>query len=120
MLLRDIREYDRIYLAMGPTDLRKSVDGLAHIVRQEFKMDPFGNNLYIFCNKSRNRLKCLCWDKNGFWIGYKRLDGAGAKFVWPNSHEGARNVSVAQLRSLLNGLSVDPPRGFGEITARDF
>ena len=44
----------------------------------------------------------------------------GARFVWPNSTEAARDINIAQLEMLLNGLSVDPPRGFGEITARDF
>ena len=121
MLLKDIREYSGIYIACGITvDFRKSIDGLAHIVRQELQMDPFGNYLFLFCNRNRTRLKCLTWDKNGFWLGYRRLDGVGAKFVWPNNPEAARNVSVAQLEKLLSGLSVDPPRGFGEISARDF
>ena len=44
----------------------------------------------------------------------------GAKFVWPNNTEAVRDISVDQLEKLLNGLSVDPPRGFGEIAARDF
>jgi transposase len=83
-------------------------------------MDPFGNYLFLFCNRSRNRMKALTWDKNGFYLFYKRLDGMGAKFVWPNSEAAVRDVSVTQLELLLNGMSVDPPRGFGEITARDF
>jgi transposase len=120
MLMKDIREYSGIFLAIGSTDLRKAVDGLAHVIKQDFQMDPFGNYLFLFCNKSRNRLKGICWDKNGFWLCYKRLDGMGAKFVWPNSADAVRNVSVAQLEMLLGGMSVDPPRGFGEITARDF
>ena len=120
MLLKDIREYSGILLACGATDLRKAVDGLAHIVKQDYQMDPFGNYIFLFCNKSRNRLKCICWDKNGFWLGYKRLDGAGAKFVWPNNPEAVRDVSVTQLEKLLSGMSVDPPRGFGEVEARDF
>jgi transposase len=120
MLLKDIREYSVIYLATGATDLRKSVDGLAHIVKQDFEMDPFGNYLFLFCNKNRNRLKGLCWDKNGFCLCYKRLDGMGAKFMWPDKVCAVRDISVAQLKLLLGGLSVDPPRGFGEVAARDF
>jgi transposase len=120
MLLKDIRSYSGIFLAIGATDLRKAVDGLANIVKQDFKMDPFGNYLFLFCNKSRNRMKGLAWDKNGFCIYYKRLDGMGARFKWPNSADALRDISVKQLEMLLNGLSVDPPRGFGNITARDF
>jgi len=120
MLLKDIHEYSGIFLACGATDLRKSVCGLSHIVKQDFQMDPFGNSLFLFCNKNRNRMKCLCWDKNGFLLCYKRLDGIGAKFAWPSNPEAVRDISVAQLELLLNGLSVDPPRGFGEVSARDF
>ena len=120
MLIKDIREYSGIFLAVGATDLRKAVDGLAHVIEQDFRMDPFGNYLFLFCNKSRNRLKGICWDKNGFWLCYKRLDGTGAKFVWPNNAEAVRDISVSQLELLLSGMSIDPPRGFGEITARDF
>jgi transposase len=120
MLLKNINEYSGIYLACGATDLRRAVDGLAHMVKQDFQMDPFGNYLFLFCNKSRNRMKGLCWDHNGFCLFYKRLDGMGAKFVWPDRPDAVRNISVAQLKSLLDGLSVDPPRGFGEVAARDF
>jgi transposase len=120
MLLKDIRDYNGIYLATGSTDLRRAVDGLSQIVKRDFQMDPFGNYIFLFCNKSRNRLKALSWDKNGFCLFYKRLDGMGAKFVWPKDSELVRSVSVSQLGKIFDGLSVDPPRGFGEITARDF
>jgi len=120
MLLKEIGAYKSIYLAMGPTDLRKSVDGLAHIVRQDFAADPFGNYLFLFCNRSRNRIKGLTWDTNGFCLYYKRLDGEGARFVWPMTEKAARGITVEQLERLMGGMSVDPPRGFGEVTARDF
>jgi len=120
MLLKDIEEYSGIFLACGATDLRKSVDGLAHIVKRDFEMDPFGNALFLFCNKGRNRLKGLTWDKNGFWLCYKRLDGMGAHFQWPNNTESAKRIKVEQLKLLLAGMSVSPPKGFGEIKARDF
>jgi transposase len=119
-MLKDILDYDGIYLACGATDLRRSVDGLAIIVKQEFKMDPFGNYLFLFCNRSRNRLKALSWDRNGFVLYYKRLDGAGARFKWPNEPIEVRNITVKQLRLLMEGMSIDPPRGFGDITARAF
>ena len=120
MLLKNIGDYSAIYIACGATDMRKSVDGLANIVRYDFELDPFGNYIFLFCNKSRNRLKALSWDRNGFCIYYKRLDGDGARFKWPNSPGAARDISVPQLRLLLDGFSVDPPKGFGDISARDF
>jgi transposase len=74
----------------------------------------------LFCNKGCNRLKGLCWDKNGFILCYKHLNGAGARFQWPKNEESVRDISSTQLRLLLDGLSIDPPKGFGNITARDF
>jgi transposase len=120
MILKDIRDYSGIYLAIEPVDFRKAIDGLAHVVQQELKLDPFGNHLFLFCNKQRNKLKCLTWDQNGFWLGYRRLDGAGAKFVWPRTAVAAQSIDEGQLRRLLSGMMIEPPRGFGEIFARDF
>jgi len=119
-MLKAITDYDGIYLAYGATDLRKSVDGLALLVKQEFKLDPFGNYLFLFCNCNRNWLKALTWDKNRFVLYYKRLDGAGARFQWPKPPSEARNITVRQLRLLMEGLSIDPPKGFEGITAREF
>jgi transposase len=120
MIVKNIRDYSGIYIAIEPVDFRKAVDGLAYVVQQDLKMDPFGNYLFLFCNFRRNKLKCITWDKNGFWMGYKRLDGAGAKFIWPRTAAAARSIDERQLRRLLTGVSIDPPRGFGEIHARDF
>jgi len=55
MILKDIHEYDGIYLAIEPVDFRKAIDGLAHVVQQGLKMDPFENYLFLFCNYRRNK-----------------------------------------------------------------
>jgi transposase len=119
-MLKDIRSYEGIYLALGATDLRKAVNGLAVMIETDFHMDPFENAIYLFCNRSRNRLKALTWDKNGFVLYYKRLDGEGARLKWPKEPGDVRHISVEQLRLLLSGMSIDPPKGFDEVTARAF
>jgi transposase len=119
-MLKEISSYDGIYLACGYTDLRRSVDGLTIIIKQQFKMDPFGNYLFMFCNKSRNRLKAISWDRNGFVLYYKRLDGEGARFKWPKDPVDIRNITIRQLKLLMEGMSIDPPKGFGDVKARDF
>ncbi|PRT36921.1 IS66 family insertion sequence element accessory protein TnpB [Bacillus wiedmannii] len=65
---------EKVYLAQGATDLRKSIDGLAAIVNEEFELDPFSPCLFVFCNRSRNKLKILVWEHNGFWLHYHRLE----------------------------------------------
>jgi len=57
---------DRVYLARGSTDLRKSIDGLAILVKEGFDLDPFSPSLFVFCNRGRDKLKILYWDHNGF------------------------------------------------------
>ncbi|PEI84660.1 IS66 family insertion sequence element accessory protein TnpB [Bacillus toyonensis] len=62
---------EKVYLAQGATDLRKSIDGLAAIVNEEFELDPFSPCLFVFCNRSRDKLKILVWEHNGFWLHYR-------------------------------------------------
>lgn len=70
-----------VHLACGATDLRKSVDGLAVLVREGFHLDPFSTGLFVFCNRQRNKLKILKWDHNGFWLYYRGLERG--RFQWP-------------------------------------
>lgn len=70
-----------IYIAYGATDLRKGIDGYANIVQSQFQLSPFSNCLYLFCNRQHNKLKCLYWDGNGFWLLYKRLEEGTFKWL---------------------------------------
>ena len=119
-MLRSMDSYDAIYVACGATDLRKNVDGLSTLVKQTFELDPFGNSIFLFCNSMKNRMKALVWDRNGFIMLYKRLDGAGARFHWPQDPVQVRNITPRQLNQLMCGFSIDPPKGFSEVMARDF
>jgi transposase len=109
---------DRVYLACGPTDLRKSIDGLAALVRQGFDLDPFSSSLFVFCNRQRDKIKILRWDRNGFWLYYRRLERG--KFQWPQRTGDATPVVVdyRQLRWLLDGLALRQPKAHPEVKAR--
>jgi len=63
-----------IYLHRSPVDFRKAVNGLCELVQDELEMNPFDENLYVFCNRKRDRLKILHWDRTGFVLWYKRLE----------------------------------------------
>ena len=69
----NILNLDQVYLACCPTDLRKSIDGLATLVKIRFKLDPFSNCLFVFCNRNRNKIKILEWEFSGFWLHYKTI-----------------------------------------------
>ena len=96
---------DQVFLAIGSTDLRKNIDGLSIIVQEKFKLDPFSRNLYVFCNRKRDKLKILEWSSTGFWLHYLRLEKD--KFNWPNdSHSTHIAVSEQSLRWLIDGLTI--------------
>ena len=87
----------KVYLACGHTDLRKSIDGLAVLVKEGFALDPFSNSLFVFCNRKRDKIKILQWQHNGFWLYYPRLEEG--KFQWP---DGKRTEMVTISRRELN------------------
>ena len=97
---------DKVYLAVGTTDLRKSIDGLSIIVLESFKLDPFSKNLFVFCNRKRDKIKILEWDHNGFWLHYKRLEKD--TFKWPDNY-ASKSIEVdhRQFRWLLDGSSIN-------------
>jgi transposase len=104
----DISKAEKIYIACGYTDMRKSIDGLAAITQQNFNLNPFQNSLFLFCGRKRDRMKALYWEGDGFVLLYKRLENG--RFQWPMNAEAVRAISSQELRWLLEGLSIDQPK----------
>ena len=93
----------QIFLISGATDMRKSFDGLAGIARELLGATPASRELFLFCNRRKNRLKILVYDESGVWLLAKRLDKG--TFAWPASN-GSSTVEYCQeqLALLLGGL----------------
>jgi transposase len=91
----------KIYLACGPTDMRKAINGLAAIVEMGFGLNMFdGDIIFAFCNKARDILKILEWDGNGFLLHLKRLEKG--RFKWPSKGKGKTIcLSGEELEQLL-------------------
>lgn len=104
-MLGDISIAQSIYIACGYTDMRKSIDGLAAVVQEQFNLDPFTPTLYLFCGKHSDRLKALLWEGDGFVLLYKRLENG--KFRWPRSKEEVKTITWQQFRWLMEGLEVE-------------
>ena len=116
-MLSDATSEQKVYLASGFTDMRKSIDGLAVLVKEVFHLDPFSPCLFVFCNRQRDKLKILQWDHAGFWLHYRRLERG--RFQWPDaSHNGPVCVSRRQLRWLLDGLSITQRQAHPKVTVR--
>ena len=106
----------KVYLATGSTDMRKSIDGLAAIVQECFKLNPFSSNLFVFCNKNRNKLKILQWQHNGFWLHYRRLEKG--IFQWPKEGNNSPLIlSNRELQWLLDGLSLNQKQAHKKVAA---
>lgn len=95
----------KIFIACGKTDMKKSIDGLAAIVSQNFKLNPFENTLFLFCGGKRDRMKALLWDGDGFLLLYKRLENGA--FQWSRTTEDVREITPQQYRWLIEGLTID-------------
>lgn len=113
----DFTSEQKVYLATGITDMRKSIDGLCVLVQAVFSLDLFSPCLFVFCNRQRNKVKILEWDTAGFWLHYRRLERG--HFEWPQKiDETTMMVSRRELNWLLDGLSLTQRKAHSKVTAR--
>lgn len=85
--------------------MRKSIDGLAAVVQQQFHLDPFSSSLFLFCGKHRNKMKALFWEGDGFILLYKRLENGS--FRWPRDETELKPITWQQFRWLMEGLQIE-------------
>ena len=107
-----------IRLVTGYTDMRKSINGLMAIIRDDFKMDPYANALYLFCGRKADRLKALYFDQTGFVLLYKVLDSG--RFQWPRNASEVRTLTWQEYRWLLEGLSVSQAKAIKKAKKKEF
>ena len=94
----------RIWLCSEATDLRRSFDRLAEMVRQHLKDDPLSGHVFVFRNKRSDRVKLLYWDEDGFVIVYKRLEAGTFRF--PAAQGAGVEIRAADLQMLLDGVDL--------------
>jgi len=94
--------------------MRKSIDGLAAICSYVLKQNPMSQHLFVFCSKDQTRIKVLYWDRNGFWLFYKRLEKG--RFRWPVGG-AALSISRRQLGWLLEGLTIEQKQAHRPVLA---
>lgn len=103
-----VPENVRIYLAAGPTDMRKSFDTLAALTRDVIGEDRRSGHLVMFCNRNGDRLKILHWESSGYWLLSKRLERG--TFAWPAAGAARATLTATELAVLLGGLDVRDTR----------
>ena len=99
----EIRE---IYLYREAIDFRKGINGLTIFAETILEKDVFSKSLFVFINKSKNKIKVLYWDSNGFCLWQKRLEKA--KYAWPVhlSRDQAIGLTLQQFKWLLEGFNL--------------
>ena len=90
--------------------MRKSIDGLAALVQQQFQLDLFASSAFLFCGRRRDRMKVLLWEDDGFLLLYKRLEDG--KFSWPHNEQ---DLTREQFIWLTQGLSIDQPKAIKKV-----
>jgi transposase len=103
-----IRSGVQVWLATAPVDMRKSFDGLAEVVRAFLGHDPLSGSLFVFRNRSAQRVKILWFADGGLTIYYRRLERGS--FQFPSCGEKSLAISSADLVRLLAGMEVEARR----------
>ena len=107
-----------IWLYPKPIDFRKQIDGLVMLVADHLKLTPTSGQMFLFRNHSANKIKLLWWDRNGFWLCYKRLEEGRLKF--PAITDKAMLLTAEQYSWLLSGLDFTKQILLPEVKANNF
>ena len=98
----------RVWIAMGHTDMRKGMQGLALMVQQSLTRDPHGGDLFVFRGRVGSLVKIIWHDGTGMSLYAKRLEKG--RFIWPSAKDGLVSLSSAQLACLLDGIDWRNPQ----------
>lgn len=101
-----ITSASRVLLCTAPTDMRRSFDTLAGMIRQHLGHNPLSGAWFVFRSRRGDRVKIMYWDRDGYALWYKRLEKGTFRF--PDSADGsaAVDVSAADLLMLLDGVDL--------------
>lgn len=98
----------RIWIAVGRTDMRRGMHGLALQVQQILHRDPHAGDLFVFRGRAGDLIKILWHDGLGLSLYAKRLDRG--RFVWPSASDGVVAISASQMACMLEGIDWRNPR----------
>lgn len=96
-----------VYISAAPVNMNKSFDGLAVLVQEALGRLPYPNEMFVFYNSPRDKIKLLVWDGNGFIILYKRLERGKLNFKRYQARDGSISMTSRLIRQLLVGAKVE-------------
>jgi transposase len=96
----------RFQLYSGPTDMRKSFDSLSGLVRNHLGQSPMNGEVFVFINKTRNKIKLLHWSGSGFVLYYKRLESGTFELPQYDLQRGSYQLDYTQMVMLIDGICI--------------
>ena len=96
----------QIFVCLTPTDMRKSIDGLAGLASTVLEQDPLSGHLFVFVGRRRDRVKLLYWDEDGYALWYKRLETGVFRLPTAAADRTSVTLSAADLAMLLSGVDL--------------
>ena len=98
-----LSEQTRVFLWKGVADMRAGFDRLGALTREHIGHDVLSGGVFVFVNRSRNRIKLLYWDKDGYVLWYKRLESGTFRI---RNEEGHEEITGVDLELLLSGMEL--------------
>ena len=92
-----------VYLWTSAMDMRCGFERLAELIKTQIGKQVTAGGVYVFLSRSRDRVKLLWWDSDGYALFYKRLEAGTFKVEWQDGHQELRGVD---LNLLLSGMDL--------------
>jgi transposase len=102
----------KLWYCPSPVDMRLGFDGLFALVRQRLQADPLSGHLFIFRNRSADRLKILYWGGHGLCLWSQRLEAGRYHFPEPAPDQARLELTAGQLQMILDGIDLSRVRRF--------
>ena len=102
----------KLWYAAQPVDFRLGFDGLFRLVQSRLAADPMGGHLFIFRNRTADRLKVLYWGGHGLCLWCQRLEAGRYHFPDPAADSAGIELSAGQLQMILDGIDLSRVRRF--------
>ena len=96
----------QVFVALQPTDMRKSFDTLAALVQKVLQQNPLSGHLFVFRSKRGDRVKILYWNTHGYALWCTRLEQGTFRFPTAVENATCLTISATDLAMLLDGVEL--------------
>jgi transposase len=105
----------QLWYCPDAVDMRLGFDGLFNLVRSRLNADPLSGHLFIFRNRSADRLKVLYWGGHGLCLWCQRLEAG--RYHFPEVPAGTTSVALTagQFQMVLDGIDLSRVRRFKRL-----